>query len=143
MLNREWAEQFGDTQADFDGDDYEFHLTVAIGPCDHERRAQWLKLRYTIAMTFEFTADIWYWRGPAPHHFVTVPEEQCDAIKAIANLVTYGWGMIPVTAKIGNTEWKTSMWPKDGRYILPLKIIVRKAEQLEKGDTVTVRLDVL
>lgn len=93
-------------------------------------------------MTIEFTAKIWYWRGPAPFYFVTVPEEQSEDLKAILGLVTYGWGMIPVEAKIGETQWTTSMWPKDGRYILPLKVDVRRAEDLDIDDEVTVWLKV-
>jgi hypothetical protein len=50
--------------------------------------------------------------------------------------------MIPVKARIGKTEWKTSLFPKDGLYIVPLKDSVRKAERLEEGDKVTVRLEV-
>ena len=91
---------------------------------------------------FEFDGEIWFWRGPAPWLFVTVPEEVSDDIEGIAELVTYGWGMIPVRARIGNTEWKTSLYPKDGRYIVPIKASVRRAENLDEGDTVAVRLDV-
>ena len=54
--------------------------------------------------------------------------------------MTYGWGMIPVTAQVGRTQWTTSLFPKDGGYIVPLKDAVRKAEALEVGDEVTVRL---
>jgi hypothetical protein len=93
-------------------------------------------------MNLEFVGSIWYWRGPAPFHFVTVPAKECDDLKAIAGFVTYGWGMIPVTARIGKTEWKTSLFPKDGRYLVPIKDVVRKAERLEEGDKVTVRLNV-
>ncbi len=93
-------------------------------------------------MHIEFNDEIWFWRGPSPYHFVTVPEEQSEDLKAILKLVTYGWGMIPVIARIGKTEWKTSMWPKDGRYILPIKDSVREAEGIGEGDTVTVRLEV-
>lgn len=93
-------------------------------------------------MDLEFSGEIWFWRGPAPWHFVTVPDEQCAALEATATLVSYGWGMIPVTARIGATDWKTSLWPKDGRYVVPVKAGVRKAEELEVGDTVTVRLTV-
>ena len=50
--------------------------------------------------------------------------------------------MIPVTAQIGGTEWTTSLFPKDGRYVVPVKAWVRKAEGLEIGDTVTVQLTV-
>jgi uncharacterized protein DUF1905 len=90
----------------------------------------------------EFSGEMWFWRGPSPFHFVTVPGEECEALAAASASVTYGWGMIPVTARIGETGWKTSLWPKDGRYILPVKTRVRAAEGLELGDVVTVRLAV-
>ena len=91
-------------------------------------------------MDLEFTGEMWFWRGPAPWHFVTVPDEQCQAIASAASLVTYGWGMIPVAARIGGTGWTTSLWPKNGKYIVPVKTSVRQAEGLEVGDAVTVRL---
>jgi len=56
--------------------------------------------------------------------------------------VSYGWGMIPVTAQIRDTTWTTSLYPKDGRYIVPVKTWVRKAEEIDVGDLVTVRLSV-
>jgi hypothetical protein len=93
-------------------------------------------------MIVEFSGKIWYWRGPAPFFFVTVPAKQSRDLKAILGFVTYGWGMIPANVRIGNTEWKTAMFPKDGRYIVPIKASVRKAENLEEGDKVTVRLEV-
>ncbi|MFN8530125.1 MAG: DUF1905 domain-containing protein [Anaerolineae bacterium] len=93
-------------------------------------------------MIIEFAGEIIYWRGPAPFFFVTVPEEQCHDIKAISNFVTYGWGVIPVQVEIGSTEWQTSLFPKDGRYLVPIKLDIRKAEKLEKGDTVTVTLKI-
>lgn len=93
-------------------------------------------------MNIEFDDKIWYWRGPAPWYFVTVPPEECQELKAVLKLVTYGWGMIPVNAQIGNTTWTTSMFPKDGRYIVPIKASIRRAEKLTEGDTVTVRIEV-
>ena len=93
-------------------------------------------------MKLEFDGPIWYWRGPAPWYFVTVPEKQSDDLGAVSGFVTYGWGMIPATVRIGDTEWKTALWPKDGGYIVPIKASVRKAEKIEEGDTVTVFLDV-
>lgn len=93
-------------------------------------------------MNIEFSGQIWFWRGPAPWYFVTVPEEQCRDLKAISGTVTYGWGMIPVKVRIGKIEWETALWPKDGRYIVPIKANVRRAEKLEEGDTVTIRLNV-
>jgi hypothetical protein len=93
-------------------------------------------------MRLEFSGVLRYWRGPAPHHFVTVPEEHCAALKSVAGLVTYGWGMIPVRVKVGTTEWKTSLFPKDGRYLVPIKARVQHAEHLAEGDNVTLQLDV-
>jgi hypothetical protein len=90
----------------------------------------------------EATGEVWFWRGPAPWHFVTVPEDACAAIEHAAPVVTYGWGMVPVTARIGATTWTTALWPKDERYIVGLKASVRKAERIEVGDTVTVWLAV-
>jgi hypothetical protein len=93
-------------------------------------------------MQIEFRGPIWFWRGPAPWYFVTVPAQQSHELKAISGSVTYGWGMIPVRARIGKTEWKTSLWPKDGAYIVPINTAVRKAERLDQGDDVTIRLDI-
>jgi hypothetical protein len=93
-------------------------------------------------MNLEFSSEMWFWRGPAPWHFVTVPETECGELAAASALVTYGWGMIPVAARIGGTRWTTSLFPKDGRYLVPVKAWVRKAEGLDVGDLVTVRLAV-
>jgi hypothetical protein len=93
-------------------------------------------------MDLEFSGELWFWKGPAPWHFVTVPDDDCSEIEAMSTVVSYGWGMIPVTARIGKTRWTTSLWPKDGRYIVPVKTDVRRAEGLRLGDTVKVRLSV-
>jgi Domain of unknown function (DUF1905) len=85
-----------------------------------------------------FEGEIWYWRGPAPFHFVTVPDDACREIHAMSSALTYGWGMIPATIRIGDTTWTTALWPKDGRYIVPIKDAVRRAEGLALGDTASV-----
>jgi hypothetical protein len=88
----------------------------------------------------EFDGVIWEWRGPAPYFFVTVPGQESLDLRELSADVSYGWGMIPVRARIGTTEWETSLWPKDGRYVLPLKDAVRRAESLAAGHTVTVAM---
>ncbi|HRX02716.1 MAG: DUF1905 domain-containing protein [Anaerolineae bacterium] len=93
-------------------------------------------------MKIEFSGTIWFWRGPAPWFFVTVPPAQSYDLQHISSIVTYGWGMIPVTARIGGSKWTTSLFPKDDQYILPIKADIRKTERLEEGDTVTVQLEV-
>jgi hypothetical protein len=93
-------------------------------------------------MEIEFSGDIWHWRGPAPWYFVTVPEPECAQLASASEVVSYGWGMVPVTARIAAIAWETSLWPKDGRYIVPLKAAIRKAANLDEGDTVALRLTV-
>ena len=93
-------------------------------------------------MNLEFSGEVWFWKGPAPWHFVTVPDDQCGELEATSAVVSYGWGMIPVVAQIGRTRWRTSLFPKDRQYVVPLKVRVRKAEGLDLGDVVTVRLTV-
>jgi len=93
-------------------------------------------------MNVEFTGKIYYWRGPAPYYFISVPDEQSAQLRAVSKVVTYGWGMIPVVACIGGSEWKTSLFPKDGHYIVPMKNSVRKSENLVEGDEITLQLQV-
>jgi Domain of unknown function (DUF1905) len=93
-------------------------------------------------MELEFSGKVWEWRGPSPFYFVTVPDMESAELEAMSSLVTYGWGMIPVEALIGTTRWTTSLFPKDGLYVVPLKSVVRRAEGIETGDAVTVRLGV-
>jgi hypothetical protein len=71
-----------------------------------------------------------------------VPEPESAELRAASALVTYGWGMIPAELLIGSTRWTTSLFPKDGGYVVPLKDRVRNAEGIRVGDTVTLRLAV-
>ncbi len=97
---------------------------------------------YPGRVDLDFTGEIWEWRGPAPYYFVSVPEDECAELEAASSFVSYGWGMIPVTVRIGETTWTTSLWPKDGGYVVPLKDLVRKKERIGEGDAVAVRLSV-
>jgi hypothetical protein len=87
-----------------------------------------------------FSGEIVPWRGPAPHHFVVVPDQQVAELRTVAAAVSYGWGVVPVEATIGTTTWTTSLFPKDGGYLVPIKASVRRAEGLDVGDTVGLRL---
>lgn len=91
-------------------------------------------------MDFEVGGEIWEWRGPAPHHFVTVPPDASAAIEATSPVTSYGWGCIPVSVRVGGTDFTTALIPRDGCYALPLKAAVRRAERLGVGDHVDVRL---
>jgi hypothetical protein len=50
--------------------------------------------------------------------------------------------MIPVTVRIGASVWDTSLFPKDGRYLVPIKDVVRRVEGLARGNVVTIELAV-
>ena len=89
-------------------------------------------------MEFEFTGRIFEWRGPAPYYYVALPDEDSADLKEASAMLTYGWGVIPVQVRIGDTEWETSLFPKDGCYLVPLKDRVRQAEGLDEGDEITV-----
>jgi hypothetical protein len=91
---------------------------------------------------FDFDNELIEWRGPAPHYFVPVPAGLCEEVREMARDVTYGWGMVPVVVRIGASQWETSLWPKDGGYLVPVRAWVRRAEALELGGTVSVGLDV-
>lgn len=89
-----------------------------------------------------FTGKVVYWRGPSPFHFVPVPPAEAELIRVIAPMVTYGWGAIPARARIGGTVFTTSLFPRDGGYLVPLKDAVRRAEGIAVGDTLTMELSI-
>ena len=93
-------------------------------------------------MVFEFEAAAISWRGPAPFVFVPVPPEISDDIKSVSKAITYGWGVIPATVRIGGTTFSTALFPRQGIYLVPVKVLVQKAEQVDIGDLVRVRLEI-
>lgn len=91
-------------------------------------------------MQFSITGKMFEWRGPAPFYFVAVPEEQSAEIKASESMLTYGWGVIPVEGRIGDTEFTTSLIPRQGVYLVPIKNMVRLPEKLSVGDEIEISL---
>lgn len=91
-------------------------------------------------MELSFTGTVIEWRGPAPFYFVPLPTSECEDVSEVASLATYGWGVIPVKARIGKTDFETSLFPKDGGYLLPLKNAVRLPEAIHLGDEVFVAM---
>lgn len=88
-------------------------------------------------MQFTFTAETIEWRGPAPFMFLPIPSDLSAQIKSISAELTYGWGVIPCTATIGSTTFTTSLFPKDGAYLLPVKVAVQRAEQIDYDAEIT------
>ena len=91
-------------------------------------------------MEYSFESVVFEWRGPSPFYFAAVPEDVAVEIKLIAPTLTYGWGVIPATVTVGDTTVTTSLFPKDGGYLVPLKDALRKPEKIADGDTVTIEL---
>ncbi|MGV7119129.1 DUF1905 domain-containing protein [Sphingopyxis sp. 550A] len=89
-----------------------------------------------------FDGVIFEWRGPAPFLFVAVPDAHLGAIRYAGLSLSYGWGVVPVVAEIGETRFATSLFPRDGGYLVPVKAAVQKAERIGIGDRVEVALKV-
>lgn len=92
--------------------------------------------------TLRFRAEVIEWRGPAPFLFAVVPDAHVGAIRYAAMTASYGWGVVPVVAIIGGTEFATSLFPRDGGYLLPVKRAVQTAEGVGLGDRIVVALRV-
>lgn len=102
--------------------------------------------------SYTVTATLWIWtsdRAPASWHFLTISGEAAEAIHALALMRRLesgrrrGWGAMKVKARIGDTEWETSIFPDKGSggWLLPVKAAVRKAEAMVAGDEVSVMID--
>jgi hypothetical protein len=93
-------------------------------------------------MEWEITGEVIEWRGPAPFYFLPMDEQDSDEFKIEAAGLEY-WGQVAVVVVIGATTFTTAVFPKDGRYLVPLRADVRKAERIELGQvvTATVRLN--
>ncbi len=93
-------------------------------------------------MQLTFSGDVFEWRGPAPFFFVEVPPEECAEIKSVSHIVSYGWGVIPAKVKIGRTEITTSLFPKQGKYLVPIKDALRSPEAIGVGQNVKIVLTI-
>jgi len=85
-----------------------------------------------------FESEVIYWRGPSPFFFAPVPAGLAEEIRRLSRFVTYGWGMIPVDAAIGDVAFYTALFPKDETYLLPLKAAVRRKTRTTAGDVVSI-----
>ncbi len=96
-------------------------------------------------MIIEFTSEVYRWKAREDSwYFIAVPEEPSADIKDVPR-PPRGFGSVRVGVQVGRSTWRTSVFPDATRgvYVLPLKRSVRVAEDIEDGDTISVRLDVL
>lgn len=93
-----------------------------------------------------FSSPLWIWRteGAGRWFFLTLPDEQCDPIRAVRFANPRGFGSVRVEACIGDVSWRTSVFPlNEGGYLLPIKAEVRKRARLAAGDEVTAALTLI
>ena len=92
-------------------------------------------------MEFKFASKVIEWRGPAPFYFATTPDSVTLQLEASAGHLSYGWGCIPVDVTVGETTFYTALIPREGTYFVPLKVAVRKAESINLGDSLAIKLE--
>lgn len=100
--------------------------------------------------TITHTATLWRWQGGGggSWHFLTIDGAAGEALSGTALMrrlerTIGGFGSLKVTARIGESVFKTSLFPsKELGWLLPVKASVRKAEGIGEGDRVEVVLEV-
>ena len=97
----------------------------------------------TYLLDVRFSGEVVEWRGPAPYYFVAVPAALIGEVAYAARQASYGWGVVPVTARIGEVDFTTSLFPRDGGYLVPLKAAVRKAAGITTGDRPSLTLRIM
>jgi hypothetical protein len=103
------------------------------------------------AESVSFTASLLAWSTDkyGDMGYVRIEGEAAEAIAAYElirklELGRRGFGSVKVQAAIGDSRWSTSVFPvKAGGWFLPVKKAICRAESLEAGDEVAVRLELL
>ena len=96
-------------------------------------------------MIVEFDGDVFRWDARTDSwFFAPLPEDLSEQIREIPR-PSRGFGSVRVLARIGSTQWRTSIFPDSshGAYVLPLKKAVRDAEGIVNGGSVLVHLEIL
>ncbi|MCE3289925.1 MAG: hypothetical protein K0R83_1937 [Caulobacter sp.] len=99
-----------------------------------------MDIQDALAIRFAFEAQVITWRGPSPFFFAPIPERLTADLRLAARAVSYGWGVIPVEASVGGVAFTTSLFPREGGYLLPLKDAVRHRAGVTAGDTIAVTM---
>ena len=93
---------------------------------------------------FKIKSKAWLYPGMGGWHFITIGKKQAKDIDRKFGMMKRGWGSLPVSAKVGKSEWKTSIFPdrKTGTYLLAIKSAIRKKENIKIGDTVKITIEI-
>jgi hypothetical protein len=95
-----------------------------------------------MARVYKISSKVVPYPGMDAWFFAYVDKKQSVVIAEKHSKKKAGFGSIKVTAKIGNTAWKTSIFPDkhSGCYLLPLRRQIRQAEGIDAGDAVNLIL---
>lgn len=91
---------------------------------------------------------LWSGGNGGSWHFLPIGGEAGEALSATALMrrmegTIGGFGSLKVTARIGESTFRTSVFPsKSEGWLLPVKASVRRAEGVGAGDEVVVTLEV-
>lgn len=93
---------------------------------------------------YKISAKVWLYPGRDGWHFVSVPRDTTEDIKARFDDLKRGWSSLPVNITIGRTSFETSIFPdnKSGTYLLPLKAEVRKKEGITADTTISFLIEI-
>ncbi|EMM80460.1 PF08922 domain protein [Leptospira interrogans str. 2006001854] len=88
------------------------------------------------SITIQFQARVWIYPGKGGWHFLTLPIKTSKEVRTILDKMPRSWGMVPVIAQIGVTNWNTSIFPEKNsiKYVLPLKADIRKKKNYSKSE---------
>jgi hypothetical protein len=99
-----------------------------------------------------FTAPLLVWRieNEGEMSYLSISGEAAEAIGSYELIRRLefgrrrGFGSVKVEVAIGDSRWSTSVFPqKTGGWFLPVKRAICRAEGLEAGDDIAVRLELL
>lgn len=93
---------------------------------------------------FVFTAKLFRYSVEATSWFFVETNATVAAeMKSQARSVK-AFGSIPVQVTVGQTTWRTSLFPtKQKTYVLPIKAIVRRKEDIREGDRIKIMLELI
>ncbi len=93
---------------------------------------------------YEFSAVVWKYDGEGAWYFASVPVKQSKNIRQIHQESEEGWGRLKSEIIINKSNWKTSIWfdTRLNRYIVPIKFVIRKKEQIKEGSKVNIKLKI-
>jgi hypothetical protein len=91
---------------------------------------------------YQIKEKIFKWTGKGAWFFIRIDEKISEDIRDNFGILAKGWGSIPVNVIVRNSNWKTSIFPDKGTYLLPVKAKIRKEEKINEEDLVSFQIEI-